>query len=174
MQNPELFNEHDKIRRPRLNDLDPELLNEHYKIRRPRLNDWEQMLSILKKENFDNIGGEEMRDFPLKDCFIATCGKEIIGLAGYKILDSNTAKTSLLAVKKKYRKMGIGILLQNTRIQHLRNKNIKVLYTNCDNEKVISWNMRHFGFERTGETIAKTESYGLLDKNEWVNLKLYL
>ena len=150
------------------------LLNKPHEIRRPRLDDWEQMLSILEKENFANIGGEEMRDFPLKDCFIATCGKEVIGLAGYKILDSNTAKTSLLAVKKKYREMGIGILLQNTRIQFLRDKNIKVLYTNCDNEKVISWNMRHFGFEKTGTLIPKTESYGLDDKDAWVNLKLNL
>ena len=152
----------------------PNLLNKTHVIRRPRLNDWDQMLALLKKENFDRIGGEEMRDFPLKDCFIATCGEEIIGLAGYKILDSNTAKTSLLAVKKKYREMGIGILLQNTRIQFLREKNIKVLYTNCDNEKVISWNMRHFGFEKTGKLIPKTESYGLFDKDEWVNLKLNL
>jgi N-acetylglutamate synthase-like GNAT family acetyltransferase len=150
------------------------LFNKPHIIRRPCLNDWDQMLSILKKENFDNIGGEEMRDFPLKDCFIAACGKEIIGLAGYKILDSSTAKTSLIAVKKQYREMGIGILLQNTRIQYLRNKNIKVLYTNCDNEKVISWNIRHFGFKKTGKTIAKTESYGLSDKDEWVSLKLYL
>ncbi len=154
----------------------PKLFNKPkpYIIRRPSLNDWDQMLSILKKENFDNIGGEEMRDFPLKDCFIAASGEEVIGLAGYKILDSNTAKTSLLAVKKEYREMGIGVLLQNTRIQYLRNKNIKVLYTNCDNEKVVSWNIRHFGFKKTGETIAKTESFGLLDKNEWVSLKLYL
>ena len=150
------------------------LFNKPHIIRRPCLNDWDQMLSILKKENFDNIGGEEMRDFPLKDCFIAVRGKEVIGLAGYKILDSNTAKTSLIAVKKQYREMGIGILLQNTRIQYLRNKNIKVLYTNCDNEKVISWNIRHFGFKKTGKTIAKTESYGLSDKDEWVSLKLYL
>ena len=152
----------------------PKLFNKPYIIRRPSLNDWDQMLSILKKENFDNIGGEEMRDFPLKDCFIAVRGEEVIGLAGYKILDSNTAKTSLLAVKKEYREMGIGVLLQNTRIQYLRNKNIKVLYTNCDNEKVISWNIRHFGFKKTGKIIPKTESYGLLDKNEWVSLKLYL
>jgi len=152
----------------------PKLFNKPYIIRRPSLNDWDQMLSILKKENFDNIGGEEMRDFPLKDCFIAVRGEEVIGLAGYKILDSNTAKTSLLAVKKEYREMGIGVTLQNSRIQYLRNKNIKVLYTNCDNEKVVSWNIRHFGFKKTGEIIAKTESFGRLDKDKWINLKLNL
>ena len=48
----------------------PKLFNKPYIIRRPSLNDWDQMFSILKKENFHNIGGEEMRDFPLKDCFI--------------------------------------------------------------------------------------------------------
>jgi len=42
----------------------PKLFNKPYIIRRPSLNDWDQMLSILKKENFHNIGGEEMRDFP--------------------------------------------------------------------------------------------------------------
>lgn len=154
--------------------LNLKLLNKSYIIRRPCLNDWDQMLSILRKENFDNIGGEEMRDFPLKDCFIAVCGKEVIGLAGHKILDSNTAKNTLLAVKKEYRKMGVGTSLVKTRMQYLRNKGIKVLYTNCDNEKVISWNMRHFGFKKTGKKIPKTESYGLLDKDEWVNLKLNL
>lgn len=152
----------------------PKSFNKPYIIRRPHSNDWDQMLALLKKENFHNIGGEEMRDFPLEDCFIAVRGEEVIGLAGYKILDSNTAKTSLLAVKKECREMGIGDTLQNKRIEYLRNKNIKVLYTNCDNEKVINWNIRHFGFKRTGKKIGKTESYGLLDKDEWVNLILYL
>lgn len=152
----------------------PKLHNKPYIIRKPKINDWEQMLALLKEENFHNIGGEEMRDFPLKDCFIATSGKEVIGLAGYKILDPNTAKTSLLTVKKEYRDMGIGISLQNKRIEYLRNKNIKVLYTNCDNEKVINWNIRHFGFKRSGVITPKTESYGQLDKHEWVNLELYL
>ena len=152
----------------------PKLFNKPYIIRRPSLNDWDQMLSILKKENLHNIGGEEMRDFPLKDCFIAACGEEVIGLAGYKILDSNTAKSTLLVVKKEYRKMGIGASLVNKRMQYLRNKNIKVLYTNVDNEKVISWHIRHYGFKKTGKIIPKTESYGLLDKDEWVSLKLYL
>lgn len=150
------------------------LLNKPYVIRRPSIKDWGQMVSILKVENFHNIGGEEMKDFPLKDCFIAVREEEILGLAGYKILNNSTAKTSLLAVKKEYRNMGIGISLQNSRIQFLKDKKIKVLYTNCDNEKVIRWNIHHFGFKKTGRLIVKTESYGRLDKDKWVNLRLDL
>ncbi len=156
------------------NLLRPKIFNKPYLIRRPILKDWDQMLSILKIENFHNIGGKEMRDFPLSDCFIAVCGEEVIGLAGYKILNKNTAKTTLLAVKQKYREMGVGISLQNTRIKYLRSKNIKVLYTNCDNEKVIRWNINHFGFKKTGKIIDKTEPYGRLDIDKWVNLKLDL
>lgn len=150
------------------------ILSNLYLIRRPSIRDWDQILSILEKENFHNIGGEEMKDFPLKDCFIAVKNEEVLGLAGYKILNSTTAKTSLLAVKKEYRKMGIGEALQNSRIEYLKSKNIKELYTNCDNEKVIKWNINHFGFKKTGKLIAKTESYGRLDKDKWVNLRLEL
>ena len=139
-------------------------------IIRPDPGHREAILAILKTANFHAIGGAEMAEFPLPDCFVATCGTQLVGVAGYRVLDEETAKTTLLVVNPDSRRKGIGIQLQQARIEYLRSRGIKLLFTNCDNPEVISWNERHFGFRKTGKLIPKLEDFGLRDKDHWVNL----
>ncbi len=139
-------------------------------IMRPRSNDWEAILEILKTANFHQIGGAEMSEFPLCDCFIAVDNLTPVGVAGYKMLDPTTAKTTLLTVHPDYRGRKIGIRLQQSRFAFLRDKGIKTIYTNCDDPAVIRWNERHFGFRKTGQLIPKVHEFGRKDKDHWVNL----
>ena len=139
-------------------------------ITRPEPDHWAVILTILKTANFHAIGGAEMPEFPLSECFVALCESRLVGVAGYKILDEKTAKTTLLAVHPDYRRRGIGIQLAQARIECLRNLGIKQVFTNCDNREVISWNERHFGFRKTGKLIPKLEDFGRKDKDHWVNL----
>jgi len=143
-------------------------------IIRPDPGHWGAILAILKTANFHAIGGAEMPEFPLSDCFVARCESRLVGVAGYKILDEKTAKTTLLTVHPDYRRRGIGIQLAQARLEYLRNQGIKRLFTNCDDPEVISWNERHFGCCKTGKLIPKLEDYGRKDKDHWVNLVVKL
>jgi N-acetylglutamate synthase-like GNAT family acetyltransferase len=139
-------------------------------IIRPEPDRWDDILTILKTANFHAIGGAEMPEFPLSDCFVALCESQLAGVAGYKILDATTAKTTLLAVHPDYRRRGIGLQLAQARLEYLRSQGIKQVFTNCDDPEVISWNERHFGFHKTGKLIPKLEDYGCKDRDHWINL----
>lgn len=130
-----------------------------------------RILEILRTVNYHRIGGAEMPAFPLEDCFVARLDDgRIAGVAGYRILDERTAKTTLLAVDPAFRRMGVGEALQLARMDFLRTRGIRRLFTNCDDERVIEWYEKHFGYRRTGARIPKVEPFGLPDKTEWITL----
>ena len=139
-------------------------------IRRPKETDWPRMLEVLETANFHHIGGPEMPSFPLSDCFVAELDGLVIGVGGYRILDATTAKTTLLAVDSRFRGHNVGGALQQARQDYLREQGIKELYTNADDERVVAWYLRLFGYERTGKRIPKEAPFGRSDKDEWINL----
>jgi N-acetylglutamate synthase-like GNAT family acetyltransferase len=144
--------------------------DERIEIRRPSESDREEILSVLRTANFDAIGSSEMPDFPLSDCFIAVSGEKIVGVGGYRILDADTAKTTLLAVDPAWRGRGIGTRLQTARLEVMKAAGVKRIYTNTDDEAVIAWLERRHGFRRSGELIAKLRPFGRADRDHWVNL----
>jgi N-acetylglutamate synthase-like GNAT family acetyltransferase len=139
-------------------------------IRRPLESDREGILSVLGTANFDAIGSSEMPEFPLSDCFIALAGERIVGVGGYRILDADTAKTTLLAVDPAWRGRGIGARLQTARLEVMKEAGVKRIYTNTDDEAVIAWLERRHGFRRSGERIAKLHAFGRADRDHWVNM----
>ncbi len=143
-------------------------------IRRPREADWPRIMEVLKGANFHHIGGPEMPSFPLSDCFVAELDGRVVGVGGYRILDATTAKTTLLAVDPACRGASVGAALQSARQDFLRQQGIKELHTNADDERVIAWYIRRFGYQRTGERVPKLASFGRDDKDEWVSLKTLL
>jgi len=150
--------------------LDKPAADPKVKIRRPVEEDWPRMLEVLEGANFHHIGGPEMPSFPLSDCFVAELGGIVIGVGGYRILDATTAKTTLLAVDPTYRGHNVGATLQQARQDYLRDQGIKELYTNADDERVVAWYQRNFGYQPTGKRIPKLAPFGRSDKDEWINL----
>lgn len=140
------------------------------KIRRPVEEDWPQIMAVLEGANFHHIGGPEMPAFPLSDCFVADLEGMVIGVGGYRVLDATTAKTTLLAVDPAYRGRNVGAALQQARQDYLRDQGIRELYTNADDERVVEWYLRFFGYRRTGKRIAKVAPFGRADRDEWINL----
>lgn len=120
--------------------------------------------------NFHHIGGPEMPSFPLSDCFVALLGERVIGVAGYRVVEATTAKTTLLAVDPAERGHGAGTALHAARQDYLRAQGIKFLYTNTDDPRVAAWYQRVFGYRPTGKRIAKLAPFGRSDVHEWVNL----
>ena len=139
-------------------------------IRRPSESDREGILSVLRTANFDAIGSGEMPEFPLSDCFIALAGDKIVGVGGYRILDADTAKTTLLAVDPAWRGHGIGNLLQIARLDVMKAAGVQRIYTNTDDEAVIAWLERRHGFRRSGAIIPKVGPFGRADKDHWINM----
>jgi N-acetylglutamate synthase-like GNAT family acetyltransferase len=139
-------------------------------IRRPSESDREGIVSVLKTANFDAIGSSEMPEFPLSDCFIALAGGRIVGVGGYRILDPDTAKTTLLAVDPAWRGRGIGTQLQTVRLEVMKAAGVKRIYTNTDDDAVIAWLERRHGFRRSGELIAKLRPFGRPDRDHWINM----
>ncbi len=145
-----------------------------FEIRRPREDQWQRILEILETANYHRIGGEEMPAFPLSDCFVAVSEGNVIGVAGYRVLDETSAKTTLLVVAPQFRGYSVGVVLHKARQDFLRQQGIKTLYTNVDDERVVKWYRRNFGHEPTGKRIPKVEPFGRRDRSEWVNLKVDL
>ncbi len=144
------------------------------KIRRPVPEEWPRILEILETANFHHIGGPEMPSFPLSECFVAAVDGTVFGVAGYRVLDETTAKTTLLAVDPEYRGRSAGAALHRARQEFLRTLGIKTLYTNSDDARVIAWYERVFGYKPTGKRIAKLAPFGRSDKHEWINLMVEL
>ena len=143
-------------------------------IRRPVAAEWPRILEVLETANFHHIGGPEMPSFPLGDCFVAAIEGAVIGVAGYRVLDDTTAKTTLLAVDPKYRGRRAGGALHTARQDYLRDLGIKTLYTNTDDERVIAWYERVFGYISSGERTPKLASFGRCDRQEWIELMVRL
>jgi N-acetylglutamate synthase-like GNAT family acetyltransferase len=144
--------------------------NLRIEIRTAEESDREGILAVLRTANFDAIGSSEMPEFPLSDCFIAVSGGRIVGVGGYRILDADTAKTTLLAVDPAWRGRGIGAQLQAVRLEVMKAKGVRRIYTNTDDDSVIAWLERRHGFRRSGEVIAKVHPFGRPDRDHWVNM----
>lgn len=140
------------------------------RLRRPVEGDWGRIMEVLETANFHHIGGPEMPDYPLEDCFVAEVGGVIVGVGGYRILDATTAKTTLLAVDPAYPGTGAGRALQQARQDYLKGRGIRTLYTNSDDERVVNWYRRHFGYRKTGKLIPKEASFGRDDRDHWINM----
>jgi len=139
-------------------------------IRRPSDSDRADILRVLQTANFDAIGSIEMPEFPLSECFIALIGGSIVGVGGYRFLDADTAKTTLLAVDPAWRGKGVGNRLQTARLDVMKAAGVKRIYTNTDDDAVIAWLERRHGFRRSGELIAKLRPFGRADKDHWINM----
>jgi N-acetylglutamate synthase-like GNAT family acetyltransferase len=139
-------------------------------IRRACEADRVDVLSVLRTANFDEIGSLEMPEFPLPDCFVAVADGTVVGVGGYRILDAETAKTTLLAVDPAWRGRGIGNMLQKARLDVMKAAGAKRIYTNTDDDTVIAWLERHYGFRRSGELVPKLHPFGRQDRDHWVNM----
>jgi GNAT superfamily N-acetyltransferase len=140
-------------------------------VRRPVPQDWPRILEILASANFHRIGCREMEKFPLEDAYVSEVENRVAGVCGYQVLNVESAKTTLMVVDPAYRGMGLGTALHEVRMDYLRGLGLRYLYTNCDDEEVISWIERRFGYRRTGGRVPKTEDFGLPGVREWVTLR---
>jgi ribosomal-protein-alanine N-acetyltransferase len=103
------------------------------------------ILEIMKTANMHYVPSPEMPDLDWRCFFIARVEGKIAGAAGYKILSPTEAKTTLMVVHPDYRRFNIGRVLQERRMQAMREQGIKTA-TNADIPETIAWYKKHFGY----------------------------
>jgi len=146
--------------------------NSRVEIIRPQMSHWPGIISVLRLANFQDIGGPEMAQFPVEDCFVALVDGSVLGVGGYRILNATEAKTTLLAVNPTAARHKLGARLQDARLNFLRQNGIRTVFTNTDDPRVIRWLERNYGFVQTGEKVQKVSDFGRSEIAAWTTMRL--
>jgi ribosomal-protein-alanine N-acetyltransferase len=147
--------------------------SKHFIIRAASKTDFPAIIDVLQSANMHYIPSAEMPELDLQCCCVAEVKKRIVGMSGYKILTSDEAKTTLMAVLPEFRGWGIGLALQKWRMNELCRHGIKSLVTNADRPETIAWYKQHFGYQKIG-TIPKEHEFGHPDISQWTTLQVDL
>lgn len=141
-----------------------------FSIERARAGDLRDILAVMETANMHHVPSAEMPELDLGCFFVAKAGGRVVGAAGYKVISSGEAKTTLMAVLPECRGMGIGKALQEARMLELARKGVRTLRTNADVPETIEWYKRHFGYRETGK-VRKVHEFGRPDIDEWTSLE---
>lgn len=143
-------------------------------IEKSTKNDLYAIYDIMKQWNMHHIPSPEMEKIDISCFFIAKLKTgEIVGAAGYKIIDEERAKTTLLGVKPEYLGFGIGKALQIKRMEAVYfDEGRSFLTTNADRAEVIVWYKKHFGYKEIGK-LSKKCAFGLVSE-KWTTLQTNL
>jgi ribosomal protein S18 acetylase RimI-like enzyme len=131
------------------------------------------MLRVLETANMHGVPSPEMDDFDVGDWYVAEASGEIVGVAGYRLLDRDgepVGKTTLLAVDPQARQHGIGRKLQTLRMRLMVEAGAGRVITNADRPETIAWYERHFGYRKVG-SVRKLHEFGLPEVDAWTTLE---
>ena len=142
-------------------------------IRQAAKGDYDAILHVLTYWNMQHIPSAEMPELNTEQFYVATVAEKIIGVSGYKLLDANRGKTTLLAIIPDLQGFGIGKQLQDARLQAMFDAGAKTVTSNCDELKTITWYKKHYGYHEIG-SIKKLHSFGRTDVDHWTTLEMDL
>ena len=129
------------------------------------------ILELLKLVNMHYIPSEEMPDLDYRYYFVARDRGRVVGASGYKILSATRGKTQLMVVHPDYRRRGIGLKLQERRLQAMAEQGVRTVVTNADLPATIAWYKKHFGYREVG-TLKKVHEFGDPNVDHWTTLEM--
>jgi N-acetylglutamate synthase-like GNAT family acetyltransferase len=139
-------------------------------LRKAQESDLPRIFELLAQANMHHIPSEEMPELTFVNYTVAEIGGTVVGFCGYKILSPTLAKTELMVVDTSRRGSGVGILLQNHRMQEMFVLGIKRLTTNTDSPSSIAWYIKHFCYREIGK-LKKVHEFGDPTVHEWTSLE---
>lgn len=142
----------------------------HISIEKAREEDKAGIFALLKQANMHHVPSPEMPEITFENYFVAKVEGEIAGFSGYKITSPTEAKTELMVVDRKYRGHGLGLALQERRMEDMLNKGIQILTTNADLPASIAWYKKHFCYREIG-TVKKLHEFGDPEIDHWTTLQ---
>lgn len=107
------------------------------------------------------------------NAFVAEAGGRIVGTCSYFLIGDGWAETASLAVDPEPRFAGVGVLLQQARLDEMRGRGVRRVRTETDRPATVRWYVRRFGYRTVG-TDPKTDASGLPDVDHWTVLELDL
>jgi len=115
----------------------------------------------------------ERTSIEIANAFVAEAEGRIVGTCSYFILDDGWAETASLAVDPAPRFAGIGVSLQQARLDEMRRRGVRRVRTETDRPATVRWYVRRFGYRIVG-TSPKKHAFGLPDVDHWTVLNLDL
>lgn len=122
--------------------------------------DRKAILKVLEPWNMHRVPSPGVEDIDFSSFFVAKLYNQIVGVAGYKILDNTHAKTRLLAVFPELQGSGIGKALQDKRLMEMYTQGIRTVITDADRPDTVIWYKKYYGY-REVERRKKTSTHGL-------------
>jgi len=148
-------------------------------VRKMRANDLPGALKILRVWNMAprapsaEVPEPERTSIEIGNAFVAVAGGQIVGTCSYFILEDGWAETASLAVDPSPRFAGVGVLLQQARLDEMRRRGVRRVRTETDRPATVRWYVRRFGYRIVG-TNPKKHAFSLPDVDHWTVLELDL
>ena len=120
-----------------------------------------------------HVPSPEMPELDLACMFLVRVDGRIVGAAGYKLLSSTRAKTTLMGVLPEFLGAGMGRALQDARLSAMAAAGAKTVTTNADRPTTIHWYKKHYGYREVG-ALKKLHSFGSPEIDSWTTLEMNL
>ena len=121
----------------------------------------------------DDNPDPERSGIEIANGFVAEAGGRIVGTCSYIVHSADLAETASLAVDPSFKGGGVGFLLQQARLEEMRQRGIKTVRTETDRPDTIRWYVERFGYRIVG-TNPKKHAFSLTDVDHWSVLELEL
>lgn len=115
----------------------------------------------------------ERTSIEIGNAFVAEAGGRIVGTCSYYLLGDGWAETASLAVDPEPRFAGVGVLLQQARLDEMRERGVRRVRTETDRPATVRWYVRRFGYRIVGRN-PKKHAFSLPDVDHWTVLELDL
>lgn len=148
-------------------------------IRKMRAADEADALALLARWNLMPTPASASRPDPersalsVENGFVAVRDGVVVGVCSYILHGSERAETASLAVDPSLRGSGTGERLQRARLEEMKARGIRTVFTEADRPEVIAWYVRKFGYRVAG-TNPKKHAFGLDSVDHWTLLELDL
>lgn len=149
------------------------------RIRKMRNEDLPACMAILAQWNMaprppsDDAPEPERTGIEVANGFVAEAEGRIVGTCSYIVHSADLAETASLAVDPACKGGGVGHLLQQARLDEMRERGIKTVRTETDRPETIRWYVERFGYRVVG-TNPKKHAFSLTDIDYWTVLELDL
>jgi len=149
------------------------------RIRKMRNEDLPACTAILETWNMaprppsDDAPEPERTGIEVANGFVAEADGRIVGTCSYIVHSADLAETASLAVDRNFKGGGVGYLLQQARLDEMRERGIRTVRTETDRPETIRWYVERFGYRIVG-TNPKKHAFSLTDIDHWTVLELGL
>ena len=159
--------------------LDHETVASAVVVRKMRGDDLPGALEILRLWNMvplapsAEVPEPERTTINIDNAFVAEAEGRIVGTGSYFILGDGWAETASLAVDPAPRFAGVGILLQQARLDEMRARGVRWVRTETDRPATVRWYVQRFGYRIVGAN-PKKHAFSRPDVDHWTVLELDL